>query len=79
MKEKILTVPELILIASTRMALGAGIALLVGDRLNKDQRFGAGWALIGLGVLTTIPLGLEVMGKRALAERQADRPVQQAA
>lgn len=70
MKEKILTIPELVLIAGTRMALGAGVALLISDRLNKDQRKGAGWALLGLGALTTVPLALEVAGKRL----ERDRP-----
>lgn len=69
MREKILTVPELVLIAGTRMALGAGLALLIGEKLNKDQRHGAGWALVGLGALTTIPLALEVMGKHPIGDR----------
>lgn len=29
----------------------------------KDQRKGAGWALLGVGVLTTIPLVRAVLGK----------------
>jgi hypothetical protein len=69
MKEKILTIPELVLIAGTRMALGAGVALLISDRLSKDQRKGAGWALVGIGALTTVPLALEVAGKRPLRDR----------
>jgi hypothetical protein len=63
MKEKTLTLPELFLIAGTRVALGAGIGLLLSDRLTKDQKKGAGWALFGLGVVTTIPLVIEIAGK----------------
>jgi hypothetical protein len=43
MKERSLTLPEIGLIAGTRVALGIGIALLISDKLNKDQRRGAGW------------------------------------
>jgi hypothetical protein len=73
MREKILTVPEIILIGGTRMALGAGIGLLIGEKLTKDQRRGAGWALLGLGALTTVPLAIEVMNKRAIGDRSAQR------
>jgi len=38
MMERKLTVAEIILIAGTRVALGAGIGLLLSTRLNNDQR-----------------------------------------
>ncbi|HSB07834.1 MAG TPA: hypothetical protein VLK23_21850 [Thermodesulfobacteriota bacterium] len=63
MKERTLTIPEIMLIAGTRIALGAGIGLLLADKLNKDNRKGAGWALLTVGVLTTIPLVMNVLGK----------------
>ena len=64
MKERTLTMPEIMLIAGTRVALGVGIGLLLADKLNDDQRRGAGWALLGVGVLSTIPLVIHVLGKR---------------
>jgi len=67
MRVKSLTIPEIGLIAGTRVALGAGMGLLIFDRLNKDQRKAAGWALLGMGILTTIPLVLGVVGKRPSA------------
>ena len=63
MKERTVTIPDLALIAGTRIALGAGIGLLLADKLNEDQRKGAGWALLAVGVLTTIPLMMNVFGK----------------
>jgi len=42
MKETRLTIPELSLIAGTRAALGGGLALLLADRLSKEQRKAAG-------------------------------------
>ena len=63
MKAKELTVPEIAIIAGTRAALGAGVALLLADRLNDDQRRAVGWTLFLVGAVTTIPLALEVLGK----------------
>jgi len=68
MKQISLTIPEIVLIGGTRVALGVGIGLLLSDRINKDQRRGAGWALFGVGVLTTLPILLGIAGKRAAAE-----------
>jgi len=69
MEERSLTIPEIALIGGTRVALGAGVGLLLSERLNKDQRRGAGWALFVVGVLTTIPIMLGILGKRSSAER----------
>jgi len=55
--------PEIMLVAGTRVALGVGVGLLLSDRLNKDQRKAAGWALLAVGVLTTIPIIKGVLAK----------------
>jgi hypothetical protein len=60
MMERKLTIADFILIAGTRVALGAGIGLLFSTRLNNDQRKAAGIALAVIGGLTTIPLALNV-------------------
>ena len=59
------------MIAGTRVALGMGIGLLLSNRLNKDQRKAAGWALFGVGVLTTIPIALGMLGRHS----SADKPI----
>jgi hypothetical protein len=64
--KRALTIPDLALIAGTRIALGAGIGLLLADKLNEDRRKGAGWALLAVGVLTTIPLMMNVFGKKSI-------------
>ena len=64
MIERKLTIAEIILLAGTRIALGAGIGLLLSSRLNNDQRKAAGWALALVGGLTTIPLTMDVLGKK---------------
>jgi hypothetical protein len=71
MEDKRLTVPELVLIAGTRVALGAGIGLLIGDRLERHARKGAGWALLGMGALTTIPIVIGLLGKHQVPARKA--------
>ncbi len=66
MTERSLTIPEIALIGGTRVALGAGIGLLLAEKLNRDQRRGAGLALLGAGILTTVPLLLNLLGKRSV-------------
>jgi hypothetical protein len=64
MIERKLSIAEIILLAGTRVALGAGIGLLLSSRLNNDQRKAAGWALALVGGLTTIPLAMDVLSKK---------------
>lgn len=63
MRKTELTLPELALIAGTRVLLGAGIGLLLGDRLDEDRRKAVGWTALAVGVLSTIPLGINVINK----------------
>ncbi len=62
MLERNLSIAEIILIAGTRVALGAGIGLLLAGRLSKEQRKAAGLALALVGGLTTIPLAMNILG-----------------
>ncbi len=66
MQERSLTIPELVLIAGTRVALGAGVGLLVGGKLGRDARKSAGWALLSVGALTTIPIVINLLSKPRL-------------
>ncbi len=62
MRETRVTLPELGLIAMTRVALGAGLGLLLANRLPEDQRKAVGWTLLLMGALSTVPLAFEVLG-----------------
>ena len=42
--------------------LGAGIALLVSEKLTSEQRRAIGWTLVAVGALTTIPLAVQLLG-----------------
>ena len=64
MRESTLTIPEIALIGATRGALGAGIALLLGDKLDRNARRAVGWTLFLVGVATTVPLMMVVFGNR---------------
>lgn len=64
MREARVTLPELALVAITRAAGGAGLGLLLANRLSADSRKALGWGLLLLGAVTTIPLAFEVLGKR---------------
>jgi hypothetical protein len=68
MRETRITLPELILVAGTRAALGAGLGLLLADRLSPGQRKAVGWTLFLVGGLSTVPLAFEVLGGDRLSE-----------
>jgi hypothetical protein len=62
-KEIQLTRPELAFIIATRAMIGAGIALLIADRLSIEQRKVVGATLTLVGLVTTIPAAWAVFGK----------------
>ncbi len=64
MKSTEITLPELALIAGTRGMLGAGAALLISSKLNNDQRKAVGWTLFLIGLISTVPLAVNVLSKR---------------
>ena len=69
MRERVLTIPEIALIAGTRVALGAGLGLLLADKLSENTRKGAAWSLLIVGALTTVPLVIDVVTKAQLPEK----------
>ena len=71
MGERGLTIPEIMLIAGTRIALGVGIGLLLSDKFSDDERKGAGWALTAVGAITTIPLVINILKKPEFREKIA--------
>ena len=75
MIERKLSIADIFLIGGTRVALGIGIGLLLSERLTKDQRKAAGVALLAVGAATTVPLAINVIGKKTslagIDQRQA--------
>ena len=64
MKKSALTLPEIILIAGTRVMAGVGIGLLLADIIREDKRKKIGWRMFLVGAISTIPLALDVLCKR---------------
>ncbi len=80
MRKYAVTIPEVALVAITRGMGGAGIGLLAAGTLSDRTRRIAGLALLAVGVLSTVPLVLEIFARRApIAGRDFERlPVAQA-
>jgi len=64
MKKSALTLPEIMLIAGTRVMLGVGAGLLLADVIREDKRKKVGWRLLLVGAISTIPLAIDVFSKR---------------
>ncbi len=62
MKKHEVTIPQIGLMVGTRAMLGAGIALLLSEKLTDEQRRAIGWTLVAVGPLTTIPLAVQLLG-----------------
>jgi hypothetical protein len=62
MKTATLPIPGLMLLVGTRAALGVGIGLLLAGTMDRNTRKGAGLALLAVGVLSTIPLAIGLIG-----------------
>ncbi len=63
MKETHLTLPEVGMIAGSRVALGIGIGLLLSQKLSESQRRAVGFTLLAVGVLSTFPLVANMLMK----------------
>src|SRR5436853_103750 len=55
MRPRMVTLPELGLIAGTRALLGAGVGLLLADRLDPGQRRAVGWTLLAVWGMRCTP------------------------
>ena len=59
------TLPEMALVAMTRGMAGAGVGLLLAERVPVQARRAVGWTLLAVGAATTIPILLSFLGKRS--------------
>ena len=70
MPDRLLSVPKLMFVVSTRAALGAGVALLASRRMSESARRMTGLTLALIGAITTIPAArLVIKGKPSLWQR----------
>jgi hypothetical protein len=68
MKKLVLDFPTFGFVVATRAMIGAGIGLLVSDRLTSDRRRAVGATLLAIGAATTVPALLAVLRGRQEAE-----------
>lgn len=77
MRKTTVSLPLVSLIAVTRAMLGAGLGLLLAERLSPRERRSAGWALFLAGAASTVPLAARVLGtggEEAAEEDEEHRP-----
>jgi len=60
MRQTVLTIPELALVVGTRAAAGLGLGLLLADHLPAPVRRPIGWTLVLVGLVSTLPLAIDV-------------------
>src|SRR5262249_343848 len=60
MKSLVMNLPTFGFAVATRAALGAGIGLLLSERIPAEQRRRLGLALVMIGAATTVPILLSV-------------------
>lgn len=68
MKQATLPLPEIGLIVATRGMLAAGAALMLADRIPKERRKMIALPLMAIGILSTVPLAMDVFKKVKQAE-----------
>lgn len=65
MRSKEIGLPLVVAVAVTRGMLGAGVGLLLADRLARTRRLKVGRALVTIGAITTVPLLAAIIRRRA--------------
>ena len=69
MKKVVLDFPTFGFVVGTRAMLGAGLGLLLSDRVPADRRRHIALTLIGIGAATTVPALIAVLRGRAAAAK----------
>jgi hypothetical protein len=75
MRSIVLNPPTFAFVVGTRVALAAGIGLLVSERLPAARRRAIGAALVAVGAVTTIPAAISM--RRAFRRSRLPQSVSQ--
>jgi hypothetical protein len=73
MKNVVLSMPMLGFVVGTRIALAAGLGLLLSNKIPEARRRVIGLTLVSIGAATTIPAAMAVFRRRR--ERTAELPI----
>jgi hypothetical protein len=68
MRKHLVTLPEVVLIAVTRGMIGLGAGLLLSERFGRNRRRPVGWTLLTVGLASTIPIALQLLRGRGVAD-----------
>jgi hypothetical protein len=74
MRQVSLPLHELAFVAVTRGLAGAGLGLLLADRVPRTARKAIGWTLLGIGAATTAPILVSVIRHSTSTEPKALPP-----
>ena len=69
MKSLTLDLPEFGFVVGTRVALAFGLGLLASSRIPEPERRAIGLALVGIGMIATVPAAMSVVRGLARADR----------
>ena len=58
-----ISLPELVLVAATRGAIGIGVGLLISTAISRKKRKAIGLPLFVGGLLSTIPIAMNIFGQ----------------
>jgi hypothetical protein len=73
MKNVVLSMPMLGFVVGTRIALAAGLGLLLSNKIPEARRRAIGLTLVSIGAVTTIPAAMAVFRRRR--ERTVELPI----
>ena len=74
MSKVVLNFPTFGFVVATRAMIGAGLGLLVSDRLGADRRRKVGATLLAIGAATTVPALIAVIRGRREARQLQPAP-----
>jgi len=75
MKKLMLNLPTFGFVVATRAMIGAGVGLLVSERMPKDRRRAVGAALLAIGAASTVPAIFAIIRGRREAEQREHEPM----
>ena len=67
-----ISLPELVLVAATRGAIGVGVGLLISNAISRKKRKAIGLPLFVGGLLSTIPIAMRIFGKNKTEHESGD-------
>ena len=67
-----ISLPELVLVAATRGAIGVGVGLMISNAISRKKRKAIGLPLFVGGLLSTIPIAMRIFGKHKTENESED-------